>query len=477
MKKTLFFLITGLLVSQSGMTQTNNTVPDDTQRMAWFEKAKFGIFMHWGVYSVGRTSESWPFFSGSVSNKEYMSQAAEFTAENFNPDQWAELFIRSGARYVVLTAMHCDGVALWDTKVNKKTIRNLTPCKKDLIAAYTAAMQRAGLKTGLYYSHVDWTSPDYMGLTQSLTPKELEGKLKIPYNFGKLWNERSSNGYYTNKKFTPEEKKAWSRFIDGHDRQIDEILSGYGQIDLLWFDFMYPNGGDFVWGEKALKQKLMRQHPSLIVNNRMGDEGDYHTAERGFPVVAPEGLWEYSQTLSDRWGYMPNDTQYKSARELVRTLCESIAMGGNFLLDIGPKADGTFDPEHVKRLLEIGEWIKKNEEAVYETRRGLLPGHFYGPTALSTDNKTLFLYLFDDPKEDIRIKGIRNKVKQATILGYPDESLKTKRVGGADWADIPGMISVDIPHGLLDDKVTVVKLEFDEPVNLYREKGKDIVNN
>lgn len=477
MKNTLIILFLFLSMSQSGRGQMNNTVSGDTKRMAWFAQAKFGIFLHWGVYSAGRTSESWPFFSGNVSNKEYMSQAAEFTAEGFDPDQWAELFVRSGARYVVLTAMHCDGVALWDTKVNDKTIRNLTPCKRDLIAEYTSAMKKAGLKTGLYYSHVDWTCPDYMGLTQSLSPKELEGKLKIPYNFGKLWNERGSNGYYTNKRFTSEEKKTWARFIDRHNRQIFELLSGYDQIDLLWFDFMYPNGGDFVWGERELKQKLIRQYPSLIVNNRMGAEGDYNTAERGFPVVAPEDLWEYSQTLSDRWGYMSNDTNYKSTRELVRTLCECIGMGGNFLLDIGPKADGTFDPQHVKRLLEIGDWIKKNEEAVYETQRGLLPGHFYGPTALSTDDKTLFLYLFDDPKEDIRIKGIRNKVKKATILDHPESVLKTRRVGGADWANIPGMISIDIPRELLNDNVTVVKLEFDEPISLYREKGEAIVNN
>lgn len=476
MKRILITFFLSVFLNQLGIGQTND-ISTDNQRLSWFRNAKFGIFMHWGVYSVGRTSESWPFFNGTISNKDYMSQTKEFTAENFDPDQWADLFIRAGARYVVLTAMHCDGVALWDTKVNKKTIRNLTSCKKDLIAEYTAAMQKAGLKTGLYYSHVDWTNPDYMRLTQDLTPKKLKEKLNIPYNFGRLWNERNGKGYYTNKKFTPEEKKAWTRFVDGHDRQIIELLSDYGQIDLLWFDFMHPNGGDFVWGEKDLKQKILQQNPSLIVNNRIGNEGDYHTAERGLPVVTPDQPWEYSQTLSDRWGYMPNDKNYKSTRELVRILCECIAMGGNFLLDIGPKADGTFDPEHVKRLLEIGDWIKKNEEAVYETQRGLLPGHFYGPTALSLDKKALFLYLFDDPKEDIQIKGIHSKLKQVTILGHPEKVLTTRRVGGADWANIPGMILVDIPRELLDDKVTVVKLEFEEPINLYREKGKDIVNN
>lgn len=476
MRRIIFVIAIALLIGQFSFGQSNKNV-QNADKMEWFNNAKVGIFLHWGVYSAGRTSESWPFFGGSFSVDDYMSQGKELTAKNFDADKWADLFQRAGARYVVLTAMHCDGVCLWDSKVSKKTVRNLTPCKKDLIAEYAKGMQKAGLKTGLYYSHVDWTDFDYMGLTQSMTKKELQSKWKERYSYQKLWNERSGNGYYGEKKFTPEEHKSWDRFIKLHDGQIDELLSNYGEIDLLWFDFMYPNGGDFKWGEKELKQKMMEKNPNLIVNDRFGNQGDYHTAERGFPVVAPLGPWEYSQTISDRWGYMPNDRNFKSTRELIQTLSECISMGGNYLIALGPKSDGTFDPEHEKRLLEIGAWIKTNEEGVYDTQRGLLPGHFYGPTALSTDNKTLFLYLFDDPKEDIRIKGVRNKVQKATILGHPEKALKTKRFGGADWANIPGMITVDIPRELLDDNVTVVKLEFDEPISLYREKGKAIVNN
>lgn len=476
-KLVLLFFVINTVISSAIYAQGNIVPKNNTDRLDWFQKAKFGIFMHWGVYSAGYTSESWPFFNGTISYQDYIGHGKEFTAKNFNADEWANLFTKIGARYVVLTAMHCDGVALWDTKVNTKTIRNNSPCKKDLIAEYSAAMQKAGLKTGLYYSHVDWSNYDYMGPTQSMTKKELEDALKVKYKFSNIWNERSGNGYYSNKKFSHEEKVAWTRFINGHDQQISELLSNYGKIDLLWFDFMYPNAGDFKWGEKELKKQLLEKYPYLVINDRMGNSGDYHTAERGFPVVAPQGPWEYCETLSDRWGYMPNDTIYKSSRQLVRILSECISLGGNFLLDFGPKADGTFDPQHVKRLLEVGAWVNKNKEAVYETKRGLLPGHFYGPTALSLDNKTLFLYLFDDPKQGVQIKGIRNKVKQATILEYPNQPLKTKRLGGADWANIPGSLSIDIPHELLDDKVTVVKIEFDSPIDLYREKGRDIVNN
>lgn len=477
MKKILFTLFA--IATLLPVTGASASEPmSDEDRMEWFNDAKFGIFMHWGVYSVGRTSESWPFFGGSVSLEEYMSQADEFTAENFNADEWASFFKEIGAKYVVLTAMHCDGVALWDTKVNDNTVRKMTPCKRDLIAEYTTAMHKAGLKTGLYYSHVDWTDLDYMGLTQGLTPKELKEKQKIRYSYQNTWNERNKEGYYHKHKMTPDELKQWSRFIRKHDDRLWELLDNYGPIDLVWFDFMYPNGGDFKWGEKELKKKMLEKYPYIIVNDRMASSGDYHTAERGFPVVTPSNpYWEYSQTLSDRWGYMPTDRNYKSSRELIRTLCECVAMGGNYLLDFGPKADGTFDPEHVKRLVELGKWIDKNHEGVYGTRRGLLPGHFYGPTALSRDGKTLFLYLFDDPKENIVLRGVRNKVQKATILGHEDKPLMCERKGGADWANIPSMIYVDIPHELLDENVTVVKLEFNEPISVFREEGKDIVNN
>lgn len=478
MRKLLLSSVALLALFMPCSRVSAETVIPDEERMEWFQDAKFGIFMHWGVYSVGRTSESWPFFGGSVSLEEYMSQAKEFTASGFNADEWAEFFKQIGAKYVVLTAMHCDGVALWDTEVNDNTVRNMTPCKRDLIAEYTAAMQKAGLKTGLYYSHADWTDPDYMGLTQGLSKKELSEKQKIRYSYQSVWNERNKEGYYSKYQMSSADKKKWNRFITKHDDRIWELLGKYGKVDLLWFDFMYPNVGDFKWGEKELKRQMLEKYPYLIVNNRIASSGDYHTAERGFPVIPPSNpYWEYSQTLSDRWGYMPTDRNYKSSRELIRTLCECVGMGGNYLLDFGPKADGTFDPEHVKRLEELGEWISRNSEGVYGTRRGLLPGHFYGPTALSKDGKSLFLYLFDDPKENIMIRGIRNKVVKATVLGHDDKPLKCTRKGGADWANIPSMIYVDIPHELLDDNVTVVKLEFNEPVSVFREEGKDIVNN
>jgi alpha-L-fucosidase len=475
MKKN-FLVFIFLLLTQYVCGQNVQNIPDSV-RMRWFNKAKFGIFLHWGVYS-GHTTESWSFFTGEISQQDYIANGKKFTAANFNAARWADLFVKSGARYVVLTAMHADGVTLFDSKYSKTSVRNLTPCKRDLIKEYVEGMRKAGLKTGVYYSHVNWSDPDYMRLTQSLSADELRKRQKEKYSYFTLWDERSKSGYYNKKQFTPEEKVAWERFLNIHDSHIlNELLTNYGKIDLLWFDFMYPNAGDFMWKEKELKENILKKNPEVIVNSRIGKYGDYVTAERSFPIIPPAGPWEYCQTLSDYWGYMVNDTIYKTSRQLIRVLAESISMGGNFLLDIGPKPDGTFDPEHEKRLLEIGAWINKHEEAVYETTRGLLPGHFYGPTALSPDKKVLYLYLFDDPKDDIILKGVRNKPVKITVVGHSDKLLRSQRFGGADWANVPGALSITVPRQLLDDNVTVIKIEFNEPIDIHREKGREITVN
>ncbi len=457
--------------------QTLPVLSNDSARLDWFKQAKFGIFLHWGVYSVGKDGASWPLFSGKIAQQDYIAQGKQFTAVNYDPHKWAQLFKASGARYAVLTAMHCDGVALWPTKANNSSMQGVSPYKKDLIGPYCDALHEAGLKVGLYYSHVDWSAPGYMTLTQNMTVSELQQAQKVKYDFQKNWDSKGKEGYYGQKKFNTTEAATWNRFIKRHDDQIDELVNNY-KVDLLWFDFMYPNGGDFKWGEKALKERLIQQHPSLIVNGRIGNYGDYETPERGMPVVPPADRWELCETLNNDWSYVLSDTDNKPVRQVLRMLVECISMGGNLLLGIGPKADGSFQPEQEKRILEIGKWVKAHEDAVYETKRGIASGHFYGPTSLSPDNKSLYLYLLDDPKDEIQIKGIRNRIiKKISIVGRPDVELKYKYLSGASWAGIPPILAIPVPHAGLDDNITVVKIEFNEPIDLYRGKGKDIINN
>ena len=458
--------------------QNDEPAVRDTSGMAWFKRAKFGIFLHWGVFSAGKAGASWPMFDGDFSVKDYMAQAKEFNAKNYDPVKWAELFKAAGAKYAVLTAMHCDGVALWPSKVYKsQTIQKLTSYKKDLIGPYCNALQDAGLKVGLYYSHVDWNNDDYMTLTQNMSVSEFDSLRNVKHSYQKNWELKNKEGYFNQKKFTPQEQAVWNRFIKRHDDQISELTNNY-KVDLLWFDFMYPNVGDFKWNEKQVRAKILKEHPALVVNGRIGNYGDYDTPEKGLPIIPPGGPWELCETMNNNWSYVANDHGNKSVREMLRMLVECVSMGGNLLLGIGPKPDGTIDAEQEKRLREMGVWIKNHGEAIYDTKRGILPGHFYGPTSLSLDGKTLYLFLLDDPKEGIQIRGIKNRtIKSVALVGKTDEKLQVKYTGGASWAGIPPIINVPIPRTALDNDITVVKIEFSEPVELFRTKGKDIINN
>lgn len=475
-KQIAIVLLTALMLPATLYGQTKLSAADST-RMAWFSNAKFGIFLHWGVFSAGKGGASWPLFSGQTSIEDYIAQGKVFTAKNYDPQKWAQLFKAAGARYAVLTAMHCDGVTLWPAKNYPNTIQKLTPYKKDLLGPYADALKAEGLKVGFYYSHVDWTSPDYMGLTQNMTDKEFADAGKVKYNFQQSWDAKGKENYYGNKKFTEAERTTWNRFITRHDDQINELVNNY-KVDLLWFDFMYPNGGDFKWNEKQLKANLLKEHPQLVVNGRIGNYGDYETPEKGLPIIAPPGPWELCETMNDNWSYVTADHNNKSVRELLHMLVECTSMGGNLLLGIGPKTDGTIDAVQEQRLLAMGTWLKKHAEAIYDTKRGILPGHFYGPTALSRDGKTLYLFLYDDPKDEISIKGVKNReIKNVAVVGRADVKLKIRYSGGASWAGLPPIINIPIPKAALDENITVVKIEFNEPVSLYRGKGKDIINN
>jgi alpha-L-fucosidase len=202
----------------------------------------------------------------------------------------------------------------------------------------------------------------------------------------------------------------------------------------------------------------------------MKEHGDYETPEQGLPIVPPTGPWEFCMTINDSWGYQKGDDNHKSTRQIIRTFAEIVGGGGNLLLDVGPYADGSLQPEQVKRLQGLGRWTKKHGEAIYGTRRGLPFGHFYGPTALSKDRQTLYLYVFDVPRGPIAVKGVRNDIERIWVVG-PGRSLTFERSGGAPWKNIPGVLLVDLPEADLDEDVTVVGIRLKGPLDLYHGTG------
>lgn len=429
----------------------------------WFNDAKLGIFIHWGLYSVKGIPESWSFFNGEISYDDYMQQAEKFTASKYKPEAWAKLFKKSGAKYAIMTAKHHDGFSLWDTKLSPLNSKDASPAGRDLVGPYCKALRKEGLKVGIYFSHLDWSHPDYPSV---LNDRERDDMTNA-YKYDRF-------GFSYPRKGEPERPAAWKRFIKFHRGQLEELSKRY-KPDLLWFDGDWERT-DAQWDMKGLDKFLRKLRPKVILNDRMGGYGDYKTPEQGIPIERPEGPWEFCMTVNDSWGYQAKDHNHKSVRQLVRIFSEVIGMGGNLLLDIGPKADGTILPEQVERLEGLGDWIRANSEAVYGTQAGLPHGHFYGASTLNKRGNTLYLIFFDIPQDKIAVKGLINEVKKVSVLSTGKE-LKFESIGGAPWMDIPGTLWVDVPKNVVDKNATVLKVELKGPMRLYRGKGKAITAN
>ena len=419
-----------------------NEIPKE-ERLAWFKDAKLGIFIHWGIYAVNGIDESWSFFNNYISYSDYMKQLNGFTAKKYNPDYWAELIKESGAKYTVITTKHHDGVALWNTKYGNLNVVKNTKAKKDLIAPFVKSIRKQNLKVGLYYSLLDWSHPDYPN-------------------------------FIRNKTRYKKDAKRWNAFTKFNFGQLNELTKF--NPDLYWFDGDWEQSAE-KWKAKEIRQLLLEKTPTTIINSRLQGYGDYATPEQGVPISKPKNpYWELCMTMNDSWGYQPNDKKYKTVNQLIRILVDCISMGGNLLLDIAPKPDGTIPEEQIKLLKGIGRWTKKHKEAIYGTRAGLPHGHFNGYTSLSKDKSTLYLYVDNKPNGPLLIKGLKNKVNRMWVVGNGTK-LSYKVVGKQYWSSVPGLLYIDLPEKVQDKDVTVIAVLLKGKVDLYREEGQKIESN
>ena len=438
----LAFLLTGACLRAEPAAQA---APAQADRMAWFRDAKLGIFIHWGIYSKGVGSESWAFHDGDTTYEDYMAQASSFTASNYHPDEWARLFKEAGARYAVMTSKHHDGFALWDTKLSKLNAKDGSPAGRDLVTPYCEALRKEGLRVGLYFSNLDWSNPDYASILPT--------------------GANRSDPAYRNRFGYPqgaENPEAWKRFLAFHRGQLREISERF-KPDLLWFDGDWERT-DEQWQFKELRQQLLQWNPNGIVNGRIGKYGDYQTPEQYMPLVAPQSPWELCATVNDSWGYQIKDRNFKSVRQCVRMLAECAGMGGNLLLDIGPRSDGSIPDEDVAVLRGLGRWTHKHAEALYGSVAGIPAGYFYGATTLSKGRDTLYLICFDRPNGQVAVKGIMNDVLRTSVVGGP--VLASRKIGGAPWLNMPGVLWIDVPESALDPDATVIKVELKGPLIL-----------
>lgn len=412
----------------------------DQDKMQWFSEAKLGIFIHWGIYSTGRGSESWEFHNKRISHKDYMAQINEFSADKYNPAEWVSLIKQTGARYTVITSKHHDGVALWDTKFGNLSTKKGSPAKRDVLTPFVDEVRKTDLKLGLYYSLLEWSHKDYPGFLRDSFRYEIK-----------------------------DDPKRWARFMKYNMGQLSEILSLYNP-DLIWFDGDWEHSAE-EWGSKNIRETILKNNPKAIINGRLNEYGDYSTPEQNFPVTKPAlKNWELCMTMNESWGYYITDTMYKTPYEIISIFVDCISMGGNLLLDIGPKIDGTIPEEQVFILKELGNWNKKHEEAVFNSVAGLPLGHFYGPTTISKDSTAIYLFLQGNHSGNTVLKGLNNNIKKIEVLGN-NTNVPFKVVGKISWSKVPGIVFIDVPEGVQDKYITVLKVSLDDKLSLYRGQG------
>lgn len=348
------------------------------ERLKWFVEARFGMFIHWGLYSLLGRAE-WVMYLEDIPREEYARYASIFRAERYSPEEWAECAKEAGMRYMVMTTRHHDGFSLFDTKYSDfKSTR--TPAGRDLIGEYVDACRREGLKVGIYYSLLDWRWDAY--------------------------------------RKGPDDAKEWERFLEYVHGQVEELCSNYGRIDILWFDGNWPYKPEH-WRAEELLNKVRKLQPHIIVNNRTGLPGDFDTPEQHVPWWAPpQRAWETCMTTNDSWGYFEGDRNWKTPRQVISTLVTVVSMGGNLLLNVGPRGDGSFPPEAVELLSHVGAWMRRNGESIYGAR-GAPFTTTVGP--VTAKGNTAFVHALRWPGKRITVARVGNSVKSAYLLATGKE--------------------------------------------------------
>lgn len=393
-------------------------IPSYEDRTKWFHEARFGIFVHWGVYSIPARGE-WVMHVERIPKEEYATLADQFNPERFNAGEWAAMARDAGAKYMVLTTRHHDGFCLFDSKVSDFTSVK-TAAKRDFVAEYVDACRRAGLKIGFYYSWVDWRFPGYFD------------RKKHPESFAAMVNQAGA--------------------------QIRELMTNYGKIDILWYDGHWiPDTREeelaALWNSREVNAMVRKLQPHILINNRSGLPEDLDTPEQHVTASGQGRAWESCMTIGDScgWGYIRHNPNLKTTAQLIQYLVTAASGEGNYLLNVGPRSDGTIQPEFVSRLEEIGRWLKTNGEATYGSRRAPFGGGILGLT-IAKDN-VVYVHVFRWPGRTACVPGVAGEVKGARLLAT-GQDLTTRLLPN-------GRLMVDgMPENPPDPHCSVVAIEF-----------------
>ncbi|MES2653337.1 MAG: alpha-L-fucosidase [Bacteroidota bacterium] len=425
------------------------------KRLQWWRDAKFGMFIHWGVYSLPAGEWKGKKVSGyaehlmrkeKISRKEYLDIAHQFNPVLFNAEQWILDAKKAGMNYFIVTAKHHDGFAMYDSKVSDFDIVDQTPFKRDPMAELAKAAKKHGMKFGFYYSHAfDWEHPDAPGN---------DWEFKNPGGDSLLGG---ANWFDNHPEWLPKAVK----YVDEKAiPQIKELLNTY-HPDIIWFDTPHK----LPLSENIRILKAIRETaPNVVVNGRLarngaGNFGDYlNTGDRPaeFRKVS-ESDWEAIPTTNESYGYSKTDNSHKSPKFFIQLLAKSAALDGNLLLNIGPKGDGAFDSKDLTILKGIEKWVSKNEEGIYKTHKTDMPIQDWGVTT-QKDNK-LYLHVFNWPKDGkLYVGGLKSKIDKAYFLTEPTKTLTTQVLSNID-------VSVNVPKLAPDTANTIIVIALKEKLN------------
>lgn len=370
----------------------------------WFRQARFGMFIHYGAYAVPARGE-WVKSNERITTEQYQKYVDAFVPSNYNPTEWALLAKNAGMKYAVMTAKHHDGFCLFDSKLTDYKITGNVP-GRDFIREYVDAFREQGLKVGLYYSLIDWHHKDYPNVGNH------------PMRDNKEWDKKQYN---------------WDNYLSYMFKQIEELMTQYGKIDILWLDYSFDEYNGEKWKAEELVKMIRKYQPGIILNNRLVQNhgvsnvkreftgyGDFETPEQGIPEKDLTDIynnpipWETCLTLNNNWGYSSTDTQWKSPEMIIHALVNSVSKNGNLLVNVGPDAQGTIPQQSVEILSEVGEWMSVNGECIYGCGKSILSKPDWG--YFTQKDNILYAHWTNPVIGHINIKNFTNEVEKVIVL-------------------------------------------------------------
>lgn len=424
------------------------TPAEKTARMNWFNEARFGMFIHWGVYSEAAGNfkgkpvpgaGEWLQSGGKIPAEEYRAELLpKFNPVKYDPEAWVVAAKNAGMKYIVITSKHHDGFCLWDSELTDWDVAS-SPHKKDLLKPLAVACAKHGIKFCLYHSIMDWAHPDYGTKTS--------------------WRGNANNPQPDMDQFTT--------YLKG---QLKEIVTGY-QPGILWFDGEWEGAWTHDRG-KDLYEYLRKLDPKLIINNRVDKgragmqghttdakfKGDYGTPEQEIPATGfgENVSWESCMTMNDTWGFKTADTTWKSTQTLVRNLIDIASKGGNYLLNVGPTGEGEIPTASLERMAAVGEWMKVNGESIHGTTSSLFPKVSWNGRSTtrrtSDGSTTVYLHVFERPEDgNIKVGGLEDRPLKASLLGGP---------GPLEISGSKGDWTIQVPDGTSNPIASVIVLDF-----------------